>query len=205
MMDKQRKNRLVSVQILALPWFHIGAEDVEEGEGEADVTDTAGIALWAQPRGSFSKSADEPGTIPLHTVLGAQSQDVVCAPVSEPAASDAHVTWQQPPVSLDRPLITSLHHGPPPLQDNARHVACVDRAILQLKSLIHSRYRNTRQAFRIFDKDHKGALTPLNFSNGMLAHGLDLSGPELDMAWKKFDRDRSGKITFPDFLSVIGE
>jgi len=229
MMAKQRKERLVAVQILALPFFK--QDDSEEDlEDMADPTDTAGLSLtvdgespWASPpkRGSRDNGAGSPQQMRAAAANKALANK---SPVRSPTARPVPVKTPVKTATLREPLVSGDARGapydrespdPPRLvfdapeparqsfQPDPRLVKSVKNAMEKLKSCVLVRHRSIRHAWLAFDKAHKGKLSPEGFGNGLLLHGITLSPAEIDIAFSLFDKDHSGDISYKNFCAAM--
>jgi serine/threonine protein kinase len=109
MMDKQRKKRLVSVQMLLLPWFRVGEEDeleeddvLQEEDAQSRFTDTLGITMFS-PEKLF---AGEPEYEAPAEVLGEIPEESEVLPESLP------VEDPPPPPQRDRKHAAPLRVEP---------------------------------------------------------------------------------------------
>lgn len=91
----------------------------------------------------------------------------------------------------------------PALEEDPRLVTAVELAIQKLKTVVDQRYTNIRKAFLAMDTERRSALSPANFAKGMVAHGIFLAPPELELAWSIFDRTGTGAISYTDFCAVM--
>lgn len=62
---------------------------------------------------------------------------------------------------------------------------------------------NLRRAFSLFDKDGDGVITKKEFRNGWLTLGLDLTFEEIDDLMNLVDEDKSGEISYDEFISKM--
>ena len=58
-------------------------------------------------------------------------------------------------------------------------------------------------AFRALDRNENGYLTPEEFKDILLDHGIISSPQELLNLLNRFDRDRDGKVSYDDFANEI--
>jgi Ca2+-binding EF-hand superfamily protein len=89
------------------------------------------------------------------------------------------------------------------LEDDPRLVTSVELAIQKFKTIVDQRYTSVRKAFMALNTERNSALSPSNFAKGLMAHGIFLSPPELELAWSAFDRSGNGQISYNDFASVM--
>lgn len=102
----------------------------------------------------------------------------------------------EPPLEPPEPVERSL-------MDDPVLVSNVDKAIQKFKIVVDQRYSAIREAFLKMDRERKGVLSPQNFADGLLAHGVALSADELELAYTAFDREGKGVITYTDFCAVM--
>ncbi len=62
---------------------------------------------------------------------------------------------------------------------------------------------NLRRAFSLFDRDGDGVISKREFRQGWLTLGLDLTFEEIDDLMKLVDSDRSGNISYDEFISKM--
>lgn len=62
---------------------------------------------------------------------------------------------------------------------------------------------NLRRAFSLFDRDGDGVITKKEFRNGWLTLGLDLTFEEIDDLMNLVDEDKSGAISYDEFISKM--
>jgi Ca2+-binding EF-hand superfamily protein len=91
------------------------------------------------------------------------------------------------------------------LMDDPQLLSNVDKAIQKFKIIVDQRYSAVRQPFLAMDRERKGWLSPQNFAQGLVNHGLFLSPPELELAYSVFDKEGKGQITYTDFCAVMTE
>jgi len=89
------------------------------------------------------------------------------------------------------------------LMDDPVLVSSVDKAIQKFKIVVDQRYSAIREAFLKMDRERKGVLSPQNFAEALLAHGVSLSPDELELAYSAFDREGKGVISYTDFCAVM--
>ena len=60
-----------------------------------------------------------------------------------------------------------------------------------------------REAFKLFDKDGSGAISPEEFAKVLKNLGQNLSKEELKDLIVELDQDKSGEITFDEFITYM--
>jgi hypothetical protein len=222
MMDKKRKNRMVSIQMLELPWFEVDVveQDILPGmEFARDALEApAEDALPIEPRAAsrMERVRPEPLKTP-HTVTGdsaklASAQAVARDSRQESAmvgdvraGNEMVVDGRKGSLRVSAPIANSrtVVSAAPAAQDDPNLIAAVKSAITQFKCRLELRYSNSRQAFLALNTERTGALSPAKLAMGMSNNGIRLSPLENDLAWSIFDPSGRGKITYKDFFAIL--
>ena len=89
----------------------------------------------------------------------------------------------------------------------AKSAPTTSDALEQLRGILSSRGARgiigLGRCFRVHDSDGNGSFSLPEFKNAVKAFGLELSRSEMTALFKHFDVDRSGDISFNEFLSGI--
>lgn len=207
MMEKDRKKRPVSIQLLALPWFEEDEEQKSLQEDDfvdaEDPEDTAEVAMWAQPR----KSASANGTANANGVKG--DAEALLPPATANVGPPASAN-----LGKSSPAMPTLPQAesPSPCQPKAAVVAnredartdpLVKAAMKALRERVEMRYRNARAAFIAFDKKLKKAIDRQSFGNALAMLGMLPTPETLDQMFVLFDRSGSGEFSCSDFIAVV--
>eukprot|EP00933_Yihiella_yeosuensis_P081969 TRINITY_DN95694_c0_g1_i1.p1 TRINITY_DN95694_c0_g1~~TRINITY_DN95694_c0_g1_i1.p1 ORF type:complete len:412 (-),score=82.60 TRINITY_DN95694_c0_g1_i1:457-1629(-) len=94
-----------------------------------------------------------------------------------------------------------------PLQheDRGQRLELVDHAIQQFKQAVDRRYYSMRDAFRAMDKSRSSYLSPSDFAMALGTHGIMLGPDCLEDAWRIFDPEDTGFISYAGFCKVMSQ
>lgn len=80
----------------------------------------------------------------------------------------------------------------------------LDKKVEQAKHgvVTHSDF-NTYDAFRIFDIDNIGTITPLDLLYGLADIGVHVSRSDVDLFFESHDKDRDGRLDLREFSEAL--
>ena len=62
---------------------------------------------------------------------------------------------------------------------------------------------NTYDAFRIFDIDNLGTISPLDMQHGLADIGVHVTQDDCNLFFERYDKDRDGRLDFREFAEAL--
>lgn len=164
-------------------------------------------------------SRDGSGVLRLHqfvamistSMCGDDEQDQVAAPEGADAGDPADLNANMLRILAD--ISTRVYedfrlvmNAPVCLLDsNLALLLRICMAVRLLRSWSQYRYFQVRDAFTRFDADHALRITPAELKRGMHKGGFsDFTDADAAAVFELFDTDRSGGLSFVEFIHVLG-
>ena len=62
---------------------------------------------------------------------------------------------------------------------------------------------NTYDAWRIFDLDNRGTITPLDLKHGLADIGVHVTHDDVNLFFERHDKDRDGRLDYREFNEAL--